>query len=493
MEMVEGEDDTINLTILMTNALAINCKLELKSTASPTDALMFCNNKAFLNFLEDDSLRTEQKSDWVDLILATLNQALQADDTMSEYRETLKLALVPQNPCHFLNTTCTFRLMDGFNSSQHHGINIEKLIKSFENYLNIFHHLCSMDPLMSKALLADIQRLKQYLRGVVMDFPQLHSVSELYNQATSKVEKAEQQRLEEERAMRIGHRTRRYMTEKKPEGNFREMSLHPTEQDLKAIVNLRVNKVKGAFDGVEDYLDVQFRLLREDFVSTLRTGIRDYRDNPHLTGDHRFRSGDVKAYENFTITSPNFGRNGITYVVSINKEDKMFRRINWASSKRLLFGSLLCLSTDCFTKNILFATIAERDVKVMEKDGVFEIQFLADSQQKYDMMENQAGPFVAVESMAYFEAYSHVLNGIQKINENNFALSKYIVEARTTVSRPEYLKRQDVKYRFITTGDMLTEPTSLHDVSQYMFQDSFSMYNSRNASTWPTANNPWVQ
>jgi len=49
-------------------------------------------------------------------------------------------------------------------------------------------------------LLADIQRLKQYLRGVVMDFPQLHSVSELYNQATSKVEKAEQQRLEEERA-----------------------------------------------------------------------------------------------------------------------------------------------------------------------------------------------------------------------------------------------------------------------------------------------------
>jgi len=36
---------------------------------------------------------------------------------------------------------------------------------------------------------------------------------------------------------------------------------------------------------------------------------------------------------------------------------------------------------------------------------------------------------------------------------------------------------------------MLTEPTSLHDVSQYMFQDSFSMYNSRNASTWPTANN----
>lgn len=45
--------------------------------------------------------------------------------------------------------------------------------------------------------------------------------------------------------MRIGHRTRRYMTEKKPEGNFREMSLHPTEQDLKAIVNLRVNKVKG--------------------------------------------------------------------------------------------------------------------------------------------------------------------------------------------------------------------------------------------------------
>jgi len=72
------------LYLLLRSFERVLYRLESKSTASPTDALMFCNNKAFLNFLEDDSLHTEQKSDWVDLILATLNQALQADDTMSD-------------------------------------------------------------------------------------------------------------------------------------------------------------------------------------------------------------------------------------------------------------------------------------------------------------------------------------------------------------------------------------------------------------------------
>lgn len=36
---------------------------------------------------------------------------------------------------------------------------------------------------------------------------------------------------------------------------------------------LRRNKEKGSFSDIEQYLDVQFRLLREDFVSPMRDGI----------------------------------------------------------------------------------------------------------------------------------------------------------------------------------------------------------------------------
>ena len=66
---------------------------------------------------------------------------------------------------------------------------------------------------------------------------------------------------------------------------------------------------------MDDYLDVQFRLLREDFISTLRNGIKDYKENPRLTGANRFRSGDVKVYDGLFIMNPCFSRDGITYKV----------------------------------------------------------------------------------------------------------------------------------------------------------------------------------
>ena len=66
---------------------------------------------------------------------------------------------------------------------------------------------------------------------------------------------------------------------------------------------------------MDDYLDVQFRLLREDFISTLRNGIKDYKENPRLTGANRFRSGDVKVYDGLSVMNPCFSRDGMTYRV----------------------------------------------------------------------------------------------------------------------------------------------------------------------------------
>lgn len=69
------------------------------------------------------------------------------------------------------------------------------------------------------------------------------------------------------------------------------------------------------FKDADDYLDVQFRLLREDFVSTIRNGIRDYKKNQTLTGPQKFKSGDVKIYDNLYIAGSSFGRDGLTYIV----------------------------------------------------------------------------------------------------------------------------------------------------------------------------------
>jgi len=51
----------------------------------------------------------------------------------------------------------------------------------------------------------------------------------------------------------------------------------------------------------------------------------------------------------------------------MNKESHMFKKIDWQSTKRLIFGSLLCISIDHFEQNKMFATIADRDVETMNQ------------------------------------------------------------------------------------------------------------------------------
>lgn len=61
-------------------------------------------------------------------------------------------------------------------------------------------------------------------------------------------------------------------------------------------------------------------------------------------------------------------------------------------------------------------------------DGVFEIQFLPQAQLVYNTLGNgQSGPYLAVESTAYFESYTHVLRGLKMLTEDTFPLSQYIV------------------------------------------------------------------
>ena len=54
------------------------------------------------------------------------------------------------------------------------------------------------------------------------------------------------------------------------------------------------------------------------------------------------------------------GSNGLLHRIKF--DSSRFRRIRWENSKRLIFGSLLCLSKDNFDSFVL-ATVENRDVK----------------------------------------------------------------------------------------------------------------------------------
>lgn len=62
--------------------------------------------------------------------------------------------------------------------------------------------------------------------------------------------------------------------DEEPPENFRELSVVPTREDLLvARPFVRPNIIRGKYRDVEHYLDVQFRLLREDCFGPLRDGI----------------------------------------------------------------------------------------------------------------------------------------------------------------------------------------------------------------------------
>lgn len=61
----------------------------------------------------------------------------------------------------------------------------------------------------------------------------------------------------------------------KPPNNFRDLPVCPSTKEITTQERpfLRKNITKGRYEDAEHYLDVQFRLLREDFLEPLREGI----------------------------------------------------------------------------------------------------------------------------------------------------------------------------------------------------------------------------
>ena len=147
---------------------------------------------------------------------------------------------------------------------------------------------------------------------------------------------------------------------------FREISVLPTHEDIFTHEEpfLRENKIEGQYDSEEHYLDVQFRLLREDFIRPLREGIQQLMAMATNRKGRDDRLQDVRVYENVRILYPVCTSNGVAY--RIRFDIASFQRVQWENSKRLIFGSLLCLSKDSFN-SFVFATVVNRDLKDIRK------------------------------------------------------------------------------------------------------------------------------
>ena len=160
-----------------------------------------------------------------------------------------------------------------------------------------------------------------------------------------------------------------------PPDDFRDLSVIPTQEDILTGERpfLRRNKVDGSYHNAEHYLDVQFRLLREDFVRPLREGIAKLLER---IGSAKIGAlQDIRVYKDVQLLYPVCNSNGLQYKVKFDNTN--LRKVRWENSKRLIFGSLMCLSKDKFD-SFVFATVANRDLKDLKQVFKFNISCLVD-------------------------------------------------------------------------------------------------------------------
>ena len=232
-----------------------------------------------------------------------------------------------------------------------------------------------------------------------------------------------------------------------PPQNFREISVIPQLADLRSRPFLRENITDRKFRDLDHYLDVQFRLLREDFVIPLRDGIGQLTRGTNSQETTRFRrTNDVSVYHDVTVLYPVCSRKGLVYRIMFDLSHPKVKRVNWERSKRLKFGSLVCLSSDEFS-TLVFATVENRDAKGL-KVGELEVRFENVGTDEINKFIQSEDKFVMIESPAYFEAYRHVLEALKEIKPEEFPFQEHIVECCREVGPPEYQVKKENSSEF---------------------------------------------
>ncbi|KAJ8721998.1 hypothetical protein PYW08_004400 [Mythimna loreyi] len=272
-----------------------------------------------------------------------------------------------------------------------------------------------------------------------------------------------------------------------PPENFRELSVVPTKDDLLGSTPfLRPNIVEGGYQDVEHYLDVQFRLLREDCFGPFRDGLHQFLANPNKKKyDH------VRIFHNVRFLCPYVDNLKVGAIVQVDmKTHKNFHKINWGHNKRFLFGSLVLFTKD-HCSSFMAATILHRDVNLLST-GKIPVSVIDTN---LDNSIYNGDKYTMIESEVYFEPYYHVLKALQEPSfPQHLAMQQYIVKVDAASTHPAYLSNNT---DFIIYKDKdLNEIEELADLIDDIDIDSELNINKNHIDlkfkvlqpeTWPTA------
>ncbi|XP_066993715.2 NFX1-type zinc finger-containing protein 1 [Anabrus simplex] len=213
---------------------------------------------------------------------------------------------------------------------------------------------------------------------------------------------------------------------------FRKHNVFLGKIDIEEKVVLQANIIKGSFDSVNQYLKIQFYLLREDFVGTIRDDIANFtKAKPRNTPQ-------VKIYNRARF---------IRYEVKKNKCGVLvqFEPKKGQNTSEFMQGALLGFTKDNF-KNYFFGSVLEHTKKGEVVVKMFD---------QFTVGESSHIEFTMIEPVVFYEPYFHVMKALQDIDDCNFPMKRYIINGDNVQRPPAYLLGRNMKY---TIGDSENVP-----------------------------------
>ena len=359
-----------------------------------------------------------------------------------------------------LNLKMYIENLKGFNNIQSECISLEQRISTV---CDLFCKLLRTMPDSSWSVLP-INELKRTVDGVEL----LFNTSQTSSGKDSLNSMMKDMLLLHEHA-RAGHTTPCTGVEHTPQhwndSDYRKMPILPRWDEIcvsQTHSDRRLRKiiVEGSYSDWLHYYDIHFRLLREDFLAMLRNGFNDF-----FKGMRGRQLKNVKIYKNVHLMTPFCSNSGICYKICI---DISRAHCNWEHSKRLLFGSLLCLSPDNFTDQIYFATVVSRDIEDIAR-GELHIKFENTS----EVLRLKEKSFVMVESCAYFEGSRHILRSLQTAEVNTMPFTKYLIAGECkVVNKPNYLLIENTGTTYNLSSLLMKEKENIFGEENYVDRET---------------------
>ena len=273
--------------------------------------------------------------------------------------------------------------------------------------------------------------------------------------------------------------------EVEPQHDFRELSIFPQAKDLGRAYKpfLRVNVVNRRYRDLKHYLDIQFRLVRADFILPLREAIselrKDYGGLGAIGNSDRKQAKDVHFYRDVTVLYPVCNSKGMVYRIRFDVFHHSVRNLPWEKSKRLKFGSLLCLSADDFYTPF-FATVESRDPREL-CCGELDVRFEGVQLDKLNRFVAEKTKFDMVESKAFFEAYRYVLEVLKEIEPGSLPFQEHIVECKRVVGPPDHERKTagDYDMSAITQDDFNDNVDCFPSFHEYIPEENDSVFSER--------------